>query len=192
MEVMDKIKVRRRILEILYEQFVEHPYNRTTPKEFKEQLGISLRDLNYNMIYLEDKGLVELQKPLEGSLFVGARITYRGIDLVENEYEFDIMFPVVKRALPPDNVFNQFTLLIDAIEVDDTINSDLKELIIEGIKEIIDELKKVNPSYAVVKKFLVKVKERNYDIGEKLQAILKNPLISKILADSAKKELEDL
>ena len=61
---MDKIKVRRKILERLYERFVDHPYNRTTPKEFKEQLGIDLRNLNYNIIYLEDKGLIELQKPL--------------------------------------------------------------------------------------------------------------------------------
>lgn len=189
---MDKIKVRRRILEILYEQFVEHPYNRTTPKEFKERLGISLRDLNYNIIYLEDKCLIELQKPLEGSIFVGARITHRGIDLVEDEYEFDIMFPAFKKTSLPRNVFTQFTLLIDSIEVDDNINSDLKELIIENIKQIRNELKKTEPSYAVVKKSLDKVKERNYDIGEKLQAILRNPSISKILTDSAKKELEDL
>lgn len=189
---MDRIEVRRSILKILYEQFVEHPYNRITPKEFKEQLGINLKDLNYNIIYLEDKCLIELQKPLEGSIFVGARITHRGIDLVEDEYEFDIMFPTFKRASPPRNVFTQFTLLIDSIEVDGSINSDLKELIIENIKQIQNELKKIEPSYAVVKKFLVKVKERNYDIGEKLQAILRNPSISKILADSAKKELEDL
>lgn len=179
-------------MKILYEQFVEHPYNRTTPKEFKEQLGISLRDLNYNIIYLEDKCLIELQKPLEGSIFVGARITHKGIDLVEDEYEFDIMFPAFKKISPPGNVFTQFTLLLDSIEVDGSINSDLKELIIENIKQIQNELKKIESSYAVVKKSLDKVKERNYDIGEKLQAILRNPSISKILADSAKKELEDL
>lgn len=188
---MDKLEVRRKILEILYERFVEHPYNRTTPKEFKEQLGISLRDLNYNIIYLEDKCLIELQKPLEGSLFVGARITHRGIDLIEDEYEFDIMFPAFKRTSPPGNVFTQFNLLIDSIEVDGSINSDLKELIIENIKQIQNEFKKTEPSYTVVKKFLVKVKERNYDISEELQAILRNPSISKILADSAKKELEN-
>lgn len=189
---MDRIEVRRRILKILYEQFVEHPYNRITPKEFKEQLGISLRDLNYNVIYLEDKGLIELQKPLEGSIFVGARIMHRGIDLVENEYEFDIMFPAFKRASPPSNVFTQFTLLIDSIEVDGSINSDLKELIIENIKQIQNELKKIEPSYTVVKKSLVKVKERNIEVGKKLQTILKDPIINKILADSAKKELENI
>ena len=102
------------------------------------------------------------------------------------------MFPAFKRVSPPGNVFTQFTLLIDSMEVDDSINSDLKELIIENIKQIRNEFKKTEPSYAVVKKSLDKVKERNYDIGEKLQAILRNPSISKILADSAKKELEDL
>lgn len=190
---MTNIEIRRKILEMVFECFKEHPYHRITPKEFKEELNIGLKELNYNVIYLEEKGLLELQKPLEGSLFVGARITSKGIDLLEDEYKFDIMFPVNnKEKLTATNVFAEFNLLIDAIEAADNINKDLKELIIENIKDIQNEFKKSEPSYSAVKAFLNKIKEKNYEISEKVLTILKTPVITKILSDSAKKELENV
>jgi hypothetical protein len=188
---MTNIEIRRKILEMVFERFKEHPYYRVTPKEFREALKISLKDLHYNIIYLEEKGLLELQKPLEGSLFVGARITTKGIDLLEDEYKFDIMFPPdAEEALAGTNVFAELNLLIDATEAAEDINEELKELIVENIKEIQNELKKHEPRYTTVKKYAGKVKERNYEIGKKLLNTLKNPTISKILAESAKKELE--
>ena len=85
--------LRRKILQMLYTCFTEHPYHRITPEEFTESLGITQKMLDFNIIYLEEKGYIELQKPLEGSIFVGARITPKGIDVVEDKKKFDILFP---------------------------------------------------------------------------------------------------
>ena len=78
---------------MLYKCFTEHPYHRITPKEFIENLGVVQEKLDFNIVYLEEKGLVELQKPLEGSIFVGARITTKGIDIVEDSDQFNNLFP---------------------------------------------------------------------------------------------------
>ncbi|OGC40051.1 hypothetical protein A2Y85_03685 [candidate division WOR-3 bacterium RBG_13_43_14] len=76
-----------------YELYQEHPYYRITPKEFNETLRISIKELNFNIIYLEEKELLELQKPLEGNVFVGARITPKGIDLIEDDDLFNQLYP---------------------------------------------------------------------------------------------------
>lgn len=78
---------------MLYERFTEHPYHRITPKEFIEILDVTQKNLDFNIVYLEEKGFLELQKPLEGSIFVGARITSNGIDLVEDKKKFSALFP---------------------------------------------------------------------------------------------------
>jgi len=189
---MNNIEIRRKILEMVYERCLEHPYYRVTPKEFRTELNIGLKELHFNIIYLEEKGYLELQKPLEGSLFVGARITTKGIDLVENEYQLDLMFPVDKEDLIPTNVFAELDLLEDAIATDKNIIKDLREIIIENINAIQDELKKNEPSYSEIKRLLTKIKERNYEIGEKVTKILKNPTVTKILSRSARKELEQI
>jgi len=187
---MTNIEIRRKTLEMAYERFKEHPYYRITPKEFKEALNINIRELHYNIIYLEEKGYLELQKPLEGDLFVGVRITVKGIDLVEDEYQFDIMFPVTKTETSMQmNVFKEFNLLIEKITSSNEISNNLKELIVEEIKEIQKELKKIEPSYANVKLFLSRINERDFNIYKQVMAILNNPTIVKILTESARKEL---
>jgi hypothetical protein len=85
--------LRRKILEMLYKRFTEHPYHRITPQEFIEKLAVTQKELDFNIVYLEEKGFVELQKPLEGSIFVGARITPKGIDLVEDDKKLSELFP---------------------------------------------------------------------------------------------------
>ncbi|MCX7994478.1 MAG: hypothetical protein N3A65_01730 [candidate division WOR-3 bacterium] len=187
---MTNIEIRRKILEMVYEKFKEHPYYRITPKEFKEALNIDLKTLNFNIVYLEEKGYIELEKPLEGSLFVGARITSKGIDLVEDEYQFDITFPVDKDTSAMQiNVYKEFNLLIEKISTDEKISSNTKEILIEEIREIQKELKKIEPSYNRVKTFLDKIRQHNFEIGNQVLALLKNPVIFDVLAKSAKKEL---
>ncbi|MCK4673048.1 hypothetical protein KAT67_03580, partial [candidate division WOR-3 bacterium] len=185
---MTDIKIRRGILKMAYERFKEHPYHRITPKELENALNIGFKELNYNIIYLEEKGFIELQKPLEGSIFVGVRISSKGIDLVEDECQFGIMFPINKeQKLMPTHIFAEFNLIIDTIESTNNIDNDLKKLIIEEIKEIQDELKKIEPSYANIKNYLSKIKQKDDNIYEKVMAIIKNPNISSILAESAKR-----
>lgn len=187
---MNDVKIRRQILEMAYDRFKEHPYYRITPKELENALNIGFKKLNYNIIYLEEKGLIELQKPLEGSIFVGVRISSKGIDLIEDECKFGIMFPVKNaEKLVPTHIFAEFNLLIDSIESANNIDNGLKKLIIEEIKEIQNELKKIDPGYMKIRKFLGNIKQKNDNAYEKVMAIIKNPNISSILAESAKREL---
>jgi hypothetical protein len=182
--------IRRRILETLYESFKEHPYNRIGAKEFQEILGIKLKELHFNIIYLEEKGYVELQKPLEGSLFVGARITPKGIDIVEDEYQMNVLFPEPGIAEPTHvTVIEELDRLLDEASRSNRHSDESRELIIEEIRGIKIELSKSEPSYLAIKNYVDRLKERNLEIYQKLLAIIKDPAIARLLSNSAKKEL---
>jgi len=183
-------EIRRKILQILYESFTEHPYNRITPKEFKEMLGIGLRELHFNIIYLEEKDYVELSKPLEGSVFAGARITPKGIDLVEDECEINVLFPVQCSASPISNdILKRFdSLLQETGEITD-LSNDSKELVIEELKRIQTELKKNEPSYSEIKMNVDRIRERNLIIWQKLIDIIRDPAVARTLSNAAKNEL---
>jgi hypothetical protein len=186
-------EIRRKILESLYARFKEHPYYRLTPKELQEILDVSLQELNFNVVYLEEKGYLELQKPLEGNIFVGARITTKGIDLVEDEYQFNALFPVnpIDNVME-SNVFQEFTSLLHNIKTTLNIDNNTKELIIEEIKEITNELQKNKPSYSEIKKSINQIRNRDAEVYTKVMKIIKAPMITHILSESAKRELEDL
>jgi DNA-binding transcriptional ArsR family regulator len=183
-------EIRRKILETLYESFKDHPYGRITPKELQEMLNISLKELHFNAIYLEEKGLIELQKPLEGNLFVGARATPKGIDIVEDEYQLDIFFPTDQTTgVVPTCVLDDLKILINKVDNSTELNAEQKEMITEEIKEVLTELKKSEPSYSLLKKTLDRLKERSTETYEELIAILKDPAVTRILSIAARKEL---
>ncbi len=189
---MTNSALRSKILEMVYERFKEHPYYRITPKELQETLAIGLKELHYNIIYLEEKGLIELQKPLEGSLFVGARITPKGIDLVEDECQFEIMFPKYPEEKTATHIFDELAILIKEIESADIVGGEVKEIIVEEIKDIDNELKKSEPSYSYIRNLIGKIKEANSEIYEKVMVIIRHPVITKKLRESARKELENM
>jgi hypothetical protein len=183
-------EIRRRILEIAYQRFQGNPYDRVTPAEFKDALDINLKELHFNIVYLEEKGYLELQKPVEGTLFVTARITVKGIDLVEDAYQLDMVFPVKQdTARVQVNVFKEFDLIVDKINASDSIGAGTRELIVEEVREIQQELKKIKPSYGRVKSMLDKIKKRDADVGRDVVTVLDNPVIQQVLTESAKKEL---
>ncbi len=187
---MTNADIRRKILQMLYGSLMEHPYNRITPKEFKESLGIGLKELHFNIIYLEEKGYVELSKPLEGSIFVGARITPRGVDLIEDEYEFNVLFPErTTTAGVSDKILEQFDVLTKQASEMPDLSDDSKELIIEELKSIRVELNKKEPLYSEIKKNVDRIKNRNPDISRELMKILREPAIARILSHAAKNEL---
>jgi hypothetical protein len=183
-------EIRRKILEMLYESFKDHPYGRITPKELQEMLKITLKELQFNAIYLEEKGLIELQKPLEGSLFVGARATPKGIDVVEDEYQLEVAFPAAgaKQTIPAE-VFDHLTNLTNEVTGSSELNEEQKEIIAEEISEVQNELKKPEPSYSNLKKLMDRLKERDSGFYEKLKAIMKNQAVLHILSIAARKEL---
>ena len=185
---MTNAEIRRRILEILYKSYTDHPYNRITPKEFKEMLSIGLKELHFNIIYLEEKGYVELSKPLEGSVFVGARITPRGVDLIEDEYEFNVLFPEESITIP-DEIFAEFENLINETSGKTGISTETKELIIEELKSIQHEFRKTVPCYSEIKQKTDRLKTRDSEIWQKFIQIIKRPSVAKVLSSAAQKEL---
>lgn len=187
---MTNREIRRKILEILYESFKDHPYGRITPKELQKTLNISLKELQFNAIYLEEKGLIELQKPLEGSLFVGARATPKGIDIVEDGYELDMLFSsdTAGNVIPPA-VFHDIAALQQAVKVRSDLSDQQKEIINEEIQEVANEFKKPEPSYAKVKNTLDRLKQRNINIHDELKNIIRDPVVTRILGLAARKEL---
>jgi hypothetical protein len=188
---MSNSEIRRKILQMLYDSFTEHPYNRTTPKEFKETMDIGLKELHFNIIYLEEKGYVELSKPLEGSVFVGARITPRGVDLVEDECEFDVLFPQqpIAHQVSTD-MLQRFDVLTERANESPGLSGDSKELIREELKSIRDELTKNQPAYSIIKKNVDRIKNRTPEIWHELIEMLREPAISRLLSDAARRELE--
>ncbi|MFC1815339.1 hypothetical protein ACFL0M_05210 [Thermodesulfobacteriota bacterium] len=97
------IKLRRCILKSLYDIFKEYPYAQIELAQIKELCQTSTKELNWNMVYLEKCGYIELGKSLEGPPFIAcsAVITAEGIDLIENEAEFNRRFPDEKKGSPP-------------------------------------------------------------------------------------------
>ncbi len=89
-------KLRRAILSELYAQFKEVPLAPVELRQLAEICGAEPPELNWNIIYLEKKGWVELSHdsncPPFASCYV--ELTGAGIDLVEDAELFDKLFPI--------------------------------------------------------------------------------------------------
>ena len=85
--------VRRRLLAFLHRQYQQDPLNMPGPEEFLEEGGFTREELVPNMHYLADRHLLEMMMGYRPPMFSGVRITPAGIDLVENEYLFNLLFP---------------------------------------------------------------------------------------------------
>lgn len=84
--------IRRLILFLLYEAYRRDPLQMLGPDAFLER-GLTKEELAFNIHYLTDSQLVELMRGYNPPLFSAARITAAGIDVVEDEYEFNRRFP---------------------------------------------------------------------------------------------------
>ncbi len=85
--------VRRKLLLALYNRYLKDPLEMLTPDEVITESCVSRDDLIANIHYLNDRGLVELMMGYNPPLFAAVRITANGIDLVENQFEFNLRFP---------------------------------------------------------------------------------------------------
>jgi hypothetical protein len=94
------VQLRRCILNLLYERFREYPYAAVELRQMEEDCRVAVKELNWNMVYLEKCGLVELGTAVECPPYVASTVslTARGIDLVEDAALFDMRFP---RPDPP-------------------------------------------------------------------------------------------
>jgi len=88
-------RLRRNIIELLYTHFMEFPYAPLEMEMVAEHCQVEPKALNWNTVYLEKCGFVELGKSIEAPPFVActASITEKGIDLIEDAERFDRKFP---------------------------------------------------------------------------------------------------
>lgn len=96
MTVQDYFILRRNIIQVLYELFKAVPYAAVDLGEIETQCQSDPATLNWNLVYLEKCGFVELGKAYETPPYVAcsAMITEKGIDLIENEDAFNRKFPI--------------------------------------------------------------------------------------------------
>ncbi len=89
------VRLRRCILQTLYALFKEHPYAQVELAQLLETCQTDTETLNWNMVYLEKSGFVELSKAVDMPPFVACSvsITAAGIDLIEDEVKFNNRFP---------------------------------------------------------------------------------------------------
>lgn len=87
--------IRRQILLTLYGHFQNSPLDMLAPDELRDATNIGREHLTANAHYLHDRGLIELMIGYSPTSFAAARITADGIDLVENEYQLNLLFPGV-------------------------------------------------------------------------------------------------
>jgi hypothetical protein len=85
--------IRRSLLLTLYGRYMADPTEMVEPAAFLADGTLEKHPLLVNMHYLSDRGLVELMRGYDHSIFAAVRITAKGIDLVENQFELDRQFP---------------------------------------------------------------------------------------------------
>ena len=83
-------RLRDCILKTLYDMFREHPYAQAEPGHIMELCRTDAKELNWNLVYLEKSGLMELGRSYDSPPFIACSValTAQGIDLIENEEAF--------------------------------------------------------------------------------------------------------
>ena len=94
MDISDAFRLRRCLLTVLYDSFRAMPYLQVEPEHLRLVCQVPVTQLNWNLVYLEKCGYVELSKTYAPADHVASSvsITVAGIDLVENEPEFEKRF----------------------------------------------------------------------------------------------------
>ncbi len=132
--------IRRWILEMLYERYLENPTEMLGPEDFLGTELVDKRQLATNIHYLYDKELVELITGYNPPLFVATRITPKGIDLVENRREFDLLFPAYPAGIEEETAELLETMEQLVVEADLTpLEGDTRKCLLRDIQYLRDE-----------------------------------------------------
>lgn len=133
--------VRRRLLVMLYEDYMRDPLKMPTPEDLLEDGTVSREDLIANIHYLGDRGLVELMLGYNPPMFAAVRITPDGIDLVENQVEFNRRFPPAPGEA--DEAFGHVPLLMERLveEADlAALDGEQRKCLLRDVQYLRDEL----------------------------------------------------
>lgn len=93
MRIEDHKALRRLILELLYDAYLDDPLHMVEPEVFFASPPLDRVNIIPNMHYLLDRKLVEMLMGYAPPMFSAVRITAAGIDLVENRFAFNLQFP---------------------------------------------------------------------------------------------------
>jgi hypothetical protein len=101
--IMRNQKLRRAILQTLYERALEAPQSLIAGVETRElahQLGMTAREFAFNALYLDGKGLITNDKSANGSEhhYNAIMLTPAGIDAIENPAVMDRFVPLASQT----------------------------------------------------------------------------------------------
>jgi hypothetical protein len=158
MTVAENRLIRRKILIALYEVYQINPQTMLSPKEVIEAANITHDGLARNIFYLEEHELVECLKRFGTTPFGAAKLTAKGVDIVEDENKLNQLVPVNGQAAagPTDELAELFERIRT-----DAHNAPLGQ---EDIESLIDELDFIQKSMA---------RSRTDARAEKIQTVLR-------------------
>jgi len=120
-------EIRHRILEILHKAAQENPEAvGVDRKRMLELLQTTKEKMDFNMLYLEEKDLVELHK-VYGSLWEVANITAFGTDVVENKTKYGGQFPFVQTTIQEIHG-NVYGPAVQAVQSNVNINQQISDV----------------------------------------------------------------
>ena len=163
-------QIRFNILEILYEDYFNNPGDIGKNKnEMQKSLALSENLLDSNILYLKEKGLIQLVSII-GSLWEFAKITAFGIDVVEQKERYREQFPFIMVQQIHGNVYGNVVQAKDShvtiqeiskafqeasslTEAKTDIPPDLKKEVKETLLTLEEEVKKKEPDAGKIQKF---------------------------------------
>ncbi len=126
---------------LLYEHYLNDPLEMLGPADILETGTVPRDALAANMHYLSDCGLVELMIGYNPPMFAAARITSKGIDLVENRFEFNLRFPAAPGE--DEEATAELHLLIERLveEADfSPLDGEARQCLLRDVQYLRDEL----------------------------------------------------
>jgi hypothetical protein len=133
--------VRRRLLMKLYEAYFKNPLDMLSPQDIMEDGVLTREDLLSSVYYLSDRQLIEMMIGYNPPMFAAARITAKGIDLVENHYEFNLMFPPDADEATTETV--ELPILVERLveEADfSALDGEARKCLLRDVQYLRDEL----------------------------------------------------
>lgn len=133
-------------MSILYDSYQHDPMQMLTPQDIAEVGTVVLEDLPANCHYLHDQSLIELLVGYNPPMFAAARIAPKGIDLYENDIEFDKAFPLeaTEDDLRAPNVIPLMMQLAQEIEAS-SLDGIRLEWLLRDVSHLREELRR--PEY---------------------------------------------
>ncbi|MBI4559931.1 MAG: hypothetical protein HY706_20260 [Candidatus Hydrogenedentes bacterium] len=133
--------IRRELLKILYARYTRDPLDMVGPQDLLEAGPFTREELIPNLFYLSDRGLVELMTDYKPPMVSGVRISPDGIDLIENEFEFNLRFPPTPDALEAGAVEVPILMerLVEEAEFS-ALDGEKRRMLLRDIQYLRDEL----------------------------------------------------